>query len=139
MIWNVNLTFYGQIFVASKYLQNVFRMIRGIKRGRMIPILPWFELYFEKWPKIISRTPNAGKNFFSSHIQNNLKTLYAPPKVTILNSKFQKISITRGRKIFFSSQIRNNLNTFYPPPKARILFRNPVKSTWEPVPRYARL
>ena len=55
-----------------------------------------------------------------------------------LTLKFQKISITRGRKKFFSSQIRNNLNTVYAPPKARILTRNPVKLTLEPLSHYAR-
>ena len=36
------------IFVATQGSTNRFRMIRNTKRGRMIPMLPWFQLYFEK-------------------------------------------------------------------------------------------
>ena len=134
MIRNINMTFYGQIFVASKESSNVYRMIRHVKRGWMIPILPWFQRFLTKWPKIITGGENDGKFCFSSHIQNNLETLYAPPKSRSLTRKFRKKSITRGRENFFSSQIRNNLKTFYAPPKARILTRHPLKSTWEPIP-----
>ena len=113
------------IFVATQGSTNRFRMIRMIrntKRGRMIPMLPWFQLYFEKWPKIIFRTPNGENNFFSSQIQDKLETLYVSPRSRFLTPKFQKISITRGRKKNFSSQIQNNLETPYAPPKSRFLF-----------------
>ena len=84
-------------------------MIRNAKRSRMIPILPWFELFLENDRKSYLG-PTTVENFFSSQIQNNLGTLYVPPKFRFLALKFQKISITRGRN-FFSSQIRNNNST----------------------------
>ena len=69
-------------------------MIRHTKPGRLIPILPWFELYFEKWPKIISRspsrTPQRWKKFFSSQIKNKLEALYGPTKSRFLVLKFRK-------------------------------------------------
>ena len=97
------------IFVATQGSTNRFRMIRNTKRGRMIPMLPWFQLYFEKWPKIIFRTPNGENNFFSSQIQDKLETLYVSPRSRFFTPKFQKISITRGRKKNFRVRFKTTL------------------------------
>ena len=60
--------------------------------------------------------PPTTKQKIWSQIQNNLEALFLPPKSRFLILKFQKISITRGRKKILPSQIRNNLNIFYAPP-----------------------
>ena len=49
----------------------------------------------------VAGVPKRWKKIFSSQIYNNLETLYMPHKSRFLTLKFQKISITRGRKFFF--------------------------------------
>ena len=92
------------------------------------PFCPGFDFILNHVQKLYLGPPTVEK-FFEPNSKQPWDPLYCidytPPKFRFLTRKFQKISITKGRKIFFSSQIRNNLNTFYAPPKGPYLNAQP--------------
>ena len=82
------MTYQGQIFVATKIVkgrQTFLDWLGILNVVEWYPFCPGFNFIFKNDRKSYLGPTNGGKKI-SSRIQNNLETLYAPPKVSILNS-----------------------------------------------------
>ena len=55
LVLNTNNDLLGSNFCDYSRVENLFEFLGHIKRGRMIPILPRFQLHSEKIPEIITR------------------------------------------------------------------------------------